>query len=59
MQSEAHTDLFAGSIVSNQGFIEQFGTIVSSTGAVSLDAGYVAAWGGTVSRYTKPLADPA
>lgn len=40
--------LIAGSVVSNSGFIHQFGTVISADGKKSLDARYVSAWGGTV-----------
>ncbi|ODN95257.1 hypothetical protein L198_04646 [Cryptococcus wingfieldii CBS 7118] len=35
-----------GSILANAGFIEQFGTIISSAGVKSLDAKYVSMWSG-------------
>ncbi|WVW83142.1 hypothetical protein I302_105160 [Kwoniella bestiolae CBS 10118] len=34
-----------GNIVANPGFLEQFGTVRSATGALSLDAHYVSTWG--------------
>ncbi|KAL1404868.1 hypothetical protein Q8F55_008479 [Vanrija albida] len=48
---EGYQSSTAGSIVSNIGFIEQFGTADPVTGKKALDASYVSAWGGTGSVF--------
>ncbi len=35
-----------GNIIANQGFIQQFGTVITSTGAIALDPYHIAMWGG-------------
>ena len=46
---DGYAQSIPGSIVSNQGFINQFGTIVNAkTGKLSLNAHYVSIWGGIV-----------
>ena len=44
-----HSYLMAGNIVSNPGFIKQFGTIIAADGTVSLDPHLVSVWGGITS----------
>ncbi|RSH79596.1 uncharacterized protein EHS24_009246 [Apiotrichum porosum] len=44
---EGYQASLSGSVVSNSGFIHQFGTVISADGKKSLDARYVSAWGGT------------
>ncbi|WOO81685.1 MFS transporter fmqE [Vanrija pseudolonga] len=44
---EGYQGSITGSIVSNVGFIDQFGTYNPATGKKSLAAEYVSAWGGT------------
>jgi hypothetical protein len=39
------------SIIANQGFIRQFGTVVGADGVLALDALHVAAWGGVFAGF--------
>ncbi|GFZ49652.1 hypothetical protein JCM24511_07053 [Saitozyma sp. JCM 24511] len=48
---EGYQGQITGSIVSNTGFIAQFGTTVASTGQKALNAEYVSAWGGTSGAF--------
>ncbi|KAL1410692.1 hypothetical protein Q8F55_001634 [Vanrija albida] len=48
---EGYQGSVAGSIVSNVGFIDQFGTLVEKTGKKALAAEFVSAWGGTGAAF--------
>ena len=36
--------LIAGGVIANAGFIQQFGTVISTTGALSINPAYITAW---------------
>jgi hypothetical protein len=42
------TSLRIGGVLANPGFIQQFGTLTTATGAPALDPAYVVAWSGIV-----------